>query len=549
MELDERSTIGQVRSCLQAVRREEAEVLQLAAHWADLHAPDPRTSGMRAERSTRFGGDGTPEVGEFAPAELGPEVGLSLYQSQALIADALDLRHRLPRVWARVLDLRVEVWRARLVARRTRELSVVAAEQVDRTLAAALETVPWGRFTELLAAEILRADPRRAQRLAELAARSRFVCTGPSTEHGIKGLYARMDAPDAIWLDGMINRLADILAAALRPIPGVPARNARTRDEWRAVALGLLARPLLAARILIDHEQPALLQEAGGCDEGRAPQVPDPAGPELSARPELLAEPTAACGGGPAPHAPDSAHPARQSAGGAGRERALRRLLRGLPPERLASPAVLYLHIAAEAVTGSDAGGSAGVARVEGVGPTLLGQVRDWLGPGCRVRLQPVLDPAAMAAVDGYEIPPRMREALFARTPASVFPYATNRSRRMDLDHTVSWVAGPAGQTGLHNLGPLGRAEHRFKTHGRLGVRQPIPNVYIWRTRFGRTLVTDSAGTHDLGIGEAADTVWRIARASGPTGADRPTARDDSPVERAVAGHCDRRAPAVSPSG
>jgi hypothetical protein len=196
-------------------------------------------------------------------------------------------------------------------------------------------------------------------------------------------------------------------------------------------------------------------------------------------------------------------------------------MLNGLDPARLGSPAVLHVHVAQEALTTRPAlltrsdslpGATDAVARVEGLGPTLLSQIRDWLGPGCRVRMQPIVDPGAISAVDSYEIPHRVREALFARTPASVFPYSADRSRGMDLDHTSPFTPGVKGQTGLHNLGPMGRAEHRFKTHGRVSVRQPMPGSYVWRTRFGRTILTDATGTHDLGTGTAADAVWRLAQ-------------------------------------
>jgi hypothetical protein len=87
----------------------------------------------------------------------------------------------------------------------------------------------------------------------------------------------------------------------------------------------------------------------------------------------------------------------------------------------------------------------------------------------------------------------------------------------MDVDHTAPYVrpsggsaAGPPGQTGLHNLGPLSRREHRFKTFGRVSVRQPVPGTFVWRTRFGRVIITNPSGTHDLGTGAFVDALWRL---------------------------------------
>jgi hypothetical protein len=82
-----------------------------------------------------------------------------------------------------------------------------------------------------------------------------------------------------------------------------------------------------------------------------------------------------------------------------------------------------------------------------------------------------------VSTADGYEIPRRIREAMFLQTPASVLPWGTSTSRRMDLDHTIPYRpparGGPPGQTAMDDLGPPSRAEHRLKTHGSWRLRQP----------------------------------------------------------------------------
>ncbi|MGH3505486.1 MAG: hypothetical protein ACRDQA_32020 [Nocardioidaceae bacterium] len=64
------------------MRVAQAETLVLAAHWGDLHGeclachpehPGRSLPGM--ERLVSFGGEGTPEVAEFAVAELASELG------------------------------------------------------------------------------------------------------------------------------------------------------------------------------------------------------------------------------------------------------------------------------------------------------------------------------------------------------------------------------------------------------------------------------------------------------------------------------------------
>jgi hypothetical protein len=128
--------------------------------------------------------------------------------------------------------------------------------------------------------------------------------------------------------------------------------------------------------------------------------------------------------------------------------------------------------------------------------------------------VQPIIDPQDVPPVDGYEIPRRIREAMFLRMPASCSPYAT-KTQRMDLDHTKPYIplarGGPPGQTGVHNLGPLSRLEHRIKTHSRWQVRQPEPGVWIWRSPHRTYYLVTNTGTQHLGDGSFARRIWKAA--------------------------------------
>jgi hypothetical protein len=182
------------------------------------------------------------------------------------------------------------------------------------------------------------------------------------------------------------------------------------------------------------------------------------------------------------------------------------------------SRVLLHIHLSQEALSEFTNGKPCmigGAARFEGVGPITLGQVRRFLADtGCEVKVQPVIDPQDTPAVDGYEIPRRIREAMFLRMPASCFPYSA-AAQRMDLDHTKSYLplarGGPPGQTGVHTLGPLIRFEHRIKTHSRWQVRQPEPGVWIWRSPHHAHYLVSNTGTHNLGNGPFARRIWRAA--------------------------------------
>jgi hypothetical protein len=156
------------------------------------------------------------------------------------------------------------------------------------------------------------------------------------------------------------------------------------------------------------------------------------------------------------------------------------------------------------------------VARVEDVGPVLLGRLHALLGDHCTINLKPVIDlPAGHLPVDSYEIPARLREQLQLRYPADVFPYAAAVNRRIDLDHTIAYISldkgGPPGQTRIGNLGPYIRRHHNYKTHGGWQVRQPEPGTWLWRSPHRRIYLVNANGTHPLGDTDFAQALWRAA--------------------------------------
>ena len=71
----------------------------------------------------------------FTPEPFALALGMSPSAGAQLIADALDLRHRLPLLWKRLSRLEVPAWQARRVARQTHRLPKTAAIWVDEHLA------------------------------------------------------------------------------------------------------------------------------------------------------------------------------------------------------------------------------------------------------------------------------------------------------------------------------------------------------------------------------------------------------------------------------
>lgn len=234
--LDADATLLAAREARAIADRAETRLLEAAAHWADLHGVVEQSAsslpGM--EQLLLLGGVGTPEVAEFAPAELGAELAMSPFSAGKLVGDALDLRHRLPRLWGGVLAGEVRPWIGRKTAEATRNLSLELAGVVDRRVTPWAHSLSWGRLEAIISGVVIAADPQAAAEAARRAEDAQGVWVGQSTEHGIKSIYIRTEAPDAIWFDASVDRIADGLGLL---------GDTRAKDVRRGRAVGVLAQP------------------------------------------------------------------------------------------------------------------------------------------------------------------------------------------------------------------------------------------------------------------------------------------------------------------
>jgi hypothetical protein len=489
IQLDAAATLAAAEANEHALITAETRRLQIAGHWADLHPGDAVAESRLpgTEHPIRLGGVGTPTVADFAPAELGCVLSISDGAACRLIGDALDLRHRLRLIWAAAEAGQVPAYQSRQIATATRHLTAEQASWIDEQLAPSLGAVSWGRLQTLLEAKIIEADPVGAEQQAALAAQQRFVRLGRTSEHGLKLIIARAAAGDAIWFKATVDRIADILARQGDTDPV---------DVRRSKAIGILAQPAQALELLCHHQD----------DNWDGPVEPGAAAHESTADEDAVSIDEAA------QHAePEST---REPANTVGEDthRSLHLTPAPFHPDRARPRAVIYVHLSEEALSAG-----LGVARVQDVGPVLLGRLRMLLGDQCSISLKPVIDlPAGHIPVDSYEIPTRLREQLQLRYPADVFPYAAAVSRRIDLDHTIPYLSpnkgGPPGQTRIGNLGPYVRRHHNYKTNGDWQVRQPEPGTWLWRSPHRRVYLVNASGTHPLGDSEFAQKMWRAAR-------------------------------------
>ena len=150
-DLDAAAVLNAVVERRRTADRAEAELLALAVHWVDLHPvtdehpaatfPTQRRGGLASALGPGFfdqaplAGVGTPAVAQYAVEELAAALNLTHAAGLSLVAEAVELHYRLPRLWALVQDGRLQAWRAREVARATTQLSRPAVGFVDRHLA------------------------------------------------------------------------------------------------------------------------------------------------------------------------------------------------------------------------------------------------------------------------------------------------------------------------------------------------------------------------------------------------------------------------------
>ncbi len=450
----------------------ECRMLQLACAWADAHYLDSGSEDYQPliQRACAWGGEGTPEVSEYCAAELGALQGTGMAAARALIADALDLRYRLPRLWDRVLTGGVRAWQARKIAEQTRPLSWEACADVDHALSDFVGMMPWPRFAKILSATILEADPAQPAERAERARTTQDVFSFDS-EDGLKTIVAKAAAGDAIWFLATVNRIAEILIARGDTDP-IGARRAR--------AIGILAQPAEALRLLSEHQA-------------------DPTEPNEHIAPDAAPQPQPGWESEPEPDGDDH-----------------RGLSTTVPPGFDTSAArprvVLHFHLSEAALRTGHA-----VVRPEDGGPLTLEELVEFLGRSrCHVRIQPVLDPTEVAPIDGYEVPQRLRAAVRTQQIADVFPFGTCLSPKMDLDHTERYVplddGGPPGQTRLGNLGPMARPSHRAVTHGGWAKHQPEAGYFIHRSPNGYVYLVTNQGTLALGRTNFSAAVWQTSK-------------------------------------
>jgi hypothetical protein len=441
---------------------EAARQLDLAARWADLHPPESIHDAAAftvpgSEHEEPIAGEGAPLVAEFCVAELGTTLGITTTAAKKLIGHALELRHRLPRLWAQVHAGQVPAWRARAVAETTIHSSPAltreAAGFVDAQVAAVAGRIGSAQLDRLVAETIRRydlalADPASDPEDGYLAVDPRHVTVDTDDVHyaGTLRIEAEVDIADALDLDRAVAHHAATQAALGSLLP---------LDARRAKALGDLARTQTALELLTGEP---------GTDRA--------SGPDPDTRRQDRVSPDADAD---EPHLP------------------------------AASAVVIHAHFDASFSGDTTVFGPAG--RMEnGQRLVLLEQIQSWCADTrTEVTIKPVIDLNTRLTAQAYKVPADLREQIILRDRTCVFPGCTRPARRCDVDHIIAYDHDAdaegrpqPGPTTTSNLACLCRFHHRLKTHSPWHYRMTEPGVFEWTSPHGHRYRRDHTGTTDL---------------------------------------------------
>ena len=188
-----------------------------------------------SEGELAIAGPGAPLVAEFCVADLALALGMSTDAGRTYLGDAVELRYRLPRIWATVTTGRVPVWKARKIAQATKHLCPEGAAHVDRHLAPQAARCSYAQIDRAVDDALRLFDPAEALKRRREAADERCfdVDLDQVSFNGTVHIDAELDLPDALDLNDAITTGAAQLAAL---------GSDESLDVRRSLAAGALAR-------------------------------------------------------------------------------------------------------------------------------------------------------------------------------------------------------------------------------------------------------------------------------------------------------------------
>lgn len=230
--LQTHDVLAAARRARSAADAAEVELLEQAIAWARLHEVTEETGDIATWGDTPvpIAGEGAPHLSQFCIAEFAAALRLSTDSGRVLLAEAVELAHRLPRVIAQVRAGRLRVWKARQIAAATLPLSLEAAAYVDHAVSFSAHKISTAALQRLIDEAIARHMPDYARERAQQAADQRHVTIDHQQVSfaGTSQIHGELDLADALHLDKALQDGAAQLAEL---------GNTDTLDARRALTL------------------------------------------------------------------------------------------------------------------------------------------------------------------------------------------------------------------------------------------------------------------------------------------------------------------------
>lgn len=241
-----------LRAAVEVSRYAEASKLYLLCELAEGYGVGEQdVLDVLVEQRIVIGAEGTPRVSEFLALEVAGLLECSPSTATARIADALGVKYRHPALFDAAQRLEVDADRACRAARMCADLAPECAASVVERWIPQQQSLTWTGAFSLLKRLIIEADEESAAARERAAREARGVFVWGFHE-GTMNVTGRLDVLDARYLDGMVDRIADILGEHHPTL---------SKDERRAKALGVLANPARALAMLQSAAQPGLLDD------------------------------------------------------------------------------------------------------------------------------------------------------------------------------------------------------------------------------------------------------------------------------------------------
>ncbi|NYJ00350.1 hypothetical protein HNR19_001048 [Nocardioides thalensis] len=357
--------------------------VKMIAEWALEHTVAvPEDASTLTERGLDTGlplaGEGAPLISDFAVLELGAILARGIDSVRNYVGQVVELSHRLPQVWARVLDGHVPTWKGLRIADCTRDLGVEAVGFVDQHLARFATTCSWAQVERLIDEAITRFDPALAEERRKQAAETRHfdIDFDRAGTNGTVPLHGEVDLADALDAEQALRHRARELAEL---------GCTESLDVRRAMAFGEMARCDLTLNYLAEADQDPVVEETG---HGR--------------------------------HETPSA--------------ALAHTPRGRTVD-------LTVHLSQAAVEGITPAGAVGRLDNTHT-PVTAEQIREWCAAAGTIIVRPVLDVAGHEPTGAYEIAERQARQVLLRDQTCIFPGCGRPAEACDLDHVIPHAKG-----------------------------------------------------------------------------------------------------------